>query len=161
MGGVFDWIPVHYDTFSGPDTNFAGGSLGVKLTWDVPRTVPVLIRPGIGYRFAMVPGIEVACVADGSGYACGGTDQCGCLPLTTSTAYSITQKDIARPLQHHPRHMADYRDDWRSVRPRRQSGVSAWSEGADCGQPDWIAERWLPADRYGTMCASVVRNRLA
>ena len=72
VGGVFDWIPVHYDTFSGPDTNYLGGSLGAKLTWDVPRTVPVLIRPGIGYRFAMVPGIEVACVADGSGYVCGG-----------------------------------------------------------------------------------------
>ncbi len=72
VAAVLDWIPTSYTTITGPiATHPAGGSIGAQVGWPVRGDLPIVVRPSIGYRYGLIPGIELTCVGGEASFTCG------------------------------------------------------------------------------------------
>ena len=52
----------------------AGGSVGVRLAMEIFLSGPFVLRPGIGYRYGLLPGVRYDCLTDGSQLSCSSPD---------------------------------------------------------------------------------------
>lgn len=70
-GIAVDWTPQPYLLAEGTaETSPLGWALGARVGYELRDTQPLVIRASLGYRYATVPGVELACTAGGDGYAC-------------------------------------------------------------------------------------------
>jgi hypothetical protein len=66
------WEPRPYNTATrGVALSPTASSVGFRLGRDLPGLNPLVLRPSIGYRFAVLPGVEVPCEAGIDSWTCG------------------------------------------------------------------------------------------
>lgn len=75
VGAGLDWSPRPFRTRTGSvELSGAAWTAGGRVGSELPGTQPLVLRPSVGFRSGLLPGVELACTQGGSGATCGPED---------------------------------------------------------------------------------------